>query len=203
MRHIIAAACAALLACGVGGAQAATAVPDVNGVFQIGASFHDGPSLRYNIQQIVVDVTLDPLIAVNFDGTYDYVQFAEYDGPHFGYNADGDGGFSVLTSVSTTSTGYQLILHPPQTDALCYPVSVLTSCGTWYYDQVFYVFGQGSSDQPVDYQIAFHEIRRSHIYAPIPEPATWALAVIGFGLVGSAMRRRRVGASVTMIKGRL
>jgi hypothetical protein len=30
----------------------------------------------------------------------------------------------------------------------------------------------------------------------IPEPATWAMLITGFGLVGSAMRRRRGIASV-------
>jgi hypothetical protein len=27
---------------------------------------------------------------------------------------------------------------------------------------------------------------------PVPEPATWAMMVIGFGAVGAAMRRRSV-----------
>ena len=30
--------------------------------------------------------------------------------------------------------------------------------------------------------------------AAVPEPATWALTIVGFGLVGGAMRRRRSGA---------
>ncbi|QXQ08680.1 PEPxxWA-CTERM sorting domain-containing protein [Sphingosinicellaceae bacterium] len=31
--------------------------------------------------------------------------------------------------------------------------------------------------------------------AGVPEPATWAMLIIGFGLVGSAMRRRPVVAA--------
>lgn len=33
--------------------------------------------------------------------------------------------------------------------------------------------------------------------AAIPEPATWAMMVIGFGLAGSAMRRRRITTRVS------
>lgn len=32
---------------------------------------------------------------------------------------------------------------------------------------------------------------------PVPEPATWAMMLAGFGLVGTAMRRRSVQASVS------
>ncbi|WP_419809963.1 PEPxxWA-CTERM sorting domain-containing protein [Sphingomonas sp.] len=31
-------------------------------------------------------------------------------------------------------------------------------------------------------------------FAGVPEPSTWALMILGFGAVGGAMRRRRVGA---------
>jgi len=31
--------------------------------------------------------------------------------------------------------------------------------------------------------------------APVPEPRTWALAILGIGLAGTAIRRRRAGAS--------
>jgi len=193
MRQLMMAACAALL---VGGAaQAATAIPDVNGAFQLSGSYHGFSLSEINVQQLIVDVTLDPLTAVDFSGSYDHVYFAEYDGPPNYYNPNGETGV-LPTSVTSTSTGYQIIFNPPQTTALCYPLSVLTACGEWYYDQTFYVFGQGSSDQPVDYTIAFHEVGRSHISAPIPEPATWALSLIGFGLVGAALRRRPAGASL-------
>lgn len=31
----------------------------------------------------------------------------------------------------------------------------------------------------------------AHIYLPVPEPATWAMMILGFGLVGGVLRRRR------------
>ncbi|WP_246350272.1 PEPxxWA-CTERM sorting domain-containing protein [Sphingobium boeckii] len=34
---------------------------------------------------------------------------------------------------------------------------------------------------------------------PVPEPATWAMMIVGFGLVGSAMRRRQSAMSVRYI----
>jgi hypothetical protein len=27
----------------------------------------------------------------------------------------------------------------------------------------------------------------------VPEPATWAMMILGFGMIGAALRRRRVG----------
>ena len=33
-------------------------------------------------------------------------------------------------------------------------------------------------------------------FAPVPEPATWAMMIGGFGLVGGAMRRRRVQGKI-------
>jgi len=37
----------------------------------------------------------------------------------------------------------------------------------------------------------------TNVRSNVPEPAAWALMLAGFGLVGSAMRRRRVAANVT------
>ena len=34
------------------------------------------------------------------------------------------------------------------------------------------------------------------VAAAVPEPATWAIMLLGFGMIGSALRRRRVTAKV-------
>jgi hypothetical protein len=34
------------------------------------------------------------------------------------------------------------------------------------------------------------------ITAPVPEPSTWAMLVLGFGAMGGAMRSRRAAKSV-------
>ena len=47
----------------------------------------------------------------------------------------------------------------------------------------------------VDNGGTFEEFRQLRL-APIPEPASWAMMITGFGLVGSAMRRRRMRMTV-------
>lgn len=45
--------------------------------------------------------------------------------------------------------------------------------------------------------IAFQDVANVGILAgAVPEPATWALMILGFGAVGGAMRRRRLTAKV-------
>ena len=41
--------------------------------------------------------------------------------------------------------------------------------------------------------IQFDDIVLNDIAAPVPEPATWAMMIGGFGLAGGALRRRRAG----------
>jgi hypothetical protein len=41
----------------------------------------------------------------------------------------------------------------------------------------------------------FEEFRQLRL-APIPEPATWAMMITGFGLIGGAIRRRRSSAAI-------
>lgn len=53
----------------------------------------------------------------------------------------------------------------------------------WYFDGVT-MFG-GYLQSPVDFTVTITS-------APIPEPASWAMLIVGFGVVGMAMRRGRV-----------
>jgi len=40
------------------------------------------------------------------------------------------------------------------------------------------------------------QLRISGLQAPVPEPATWAMMILGFGAAGSVLRRRRMAVTV-------
>jgi hypothetical protein len=56
--------------------------------------------------------------------------------------------------------------------------------------------GLGASNQ----RIAYDNIRldATPLAGPVPEPASWAMMIAGFGLVGGAMRRRTVRACIAV-----
>lgn len=56
-----------------------------------------------------------------------------------------------------------------------------------YEDPTFGGFMDSASGSPVDYTFRITQVST----APIPEPATWAMLIVGFGLAGSALRRAR------------
>jgi len=41
------------------------------------------------------------------------------------------------------------------------------------------------------------EVDNLYVNAPVPEPATWAMMIAGFGLIGASMRRRSAQSAVT------
>jgi hypothetical protein len=71
------------------------------------------------------------------------------------------------------------LCHPITAGAFCHQVDRLRS---------FSIFGTAGSDQVIPYEVTFGEA------APraVPEPATWAMMILGFGLVGGALRRRKL-----------
>jgi hypothetical protein len=50
---------------------------------------------------------------------------------------------------------------------------------------------EGGTDNFINYRDAFVSGSFSSVEAAVPEPATWAMMLIGFGFVGGAMRSRR------------
>jgi phospholipase/lecithinase/hemolysin len=74
------------------------------------------------------------------------------------------------------------------TTTTCQAARALPDCtGYFYFD--------GTHPTAAIQQAAFNDINRqfglSSLAAPVPEPATWAMLIIGFGAIGFAMRRRR------------
>ena len=60
--------------------------------------------------------------------------------------------------------------------------------GFWFAQK----FGFGVVGDPdVQFQIAVNGVAQEYHLASVPEPASWALMIAGFGLSGSAIRRRR------------
>lgn len=102
----------------------------------------------------------------------------------------GLGGFTDLASL----TIYQPMTHGIQTNCDAYPPTGAPGassqdCGWLAFDNFNYVvdtdgFGGGPNEPPGSV---------SSTPAPIPEPASWALMIAGFGVVGAALRRRRTG----------
>ena len=65
-------------------------------------------------------------------------------------------------------------------------------------------YRSGTSDEPSDYSLFFPSVFQGNKIvftssgaAPIPEPDTWAMLILGFGLVGFSMRSRSTTAKVS------
>ncbi|MEQ1883228.1 MAG: PEPxxWA-CTERM sorting domain-containing protein [Burkholderiales bacterium] len=87
-----------------------------------------------------------------------------------------NGGFSTLTGNGTTNT------------RLLNPAANLGNI--WLVGAAF-----NNADRRVD-SFKFSNLTVSGSSA-VPEPATWAMMIFGFGMVGSAMRRRKVQTNVS------
>jgi hypothetical protein len=76
-------------------------------------------------------------------------------------------------------------------NSMCLPMAEGSFCHELKSIDVMYVSGYVSSDQPFSYDVTFGDA------APrgVPEPATWAMMILGFGLVGGALRRRAAVAA--------
>jgi len=64
-------------------------------------------------------------------------------------------------------------------------------------DYVHIGFGPNWNDIPAGFGSQGYIVEYSQIASAAPEPATWALIILGFGMVGSALRRRKQAVRVT------
>lgn len=130
---------------------------------------------------------------VNYTGAGFY---SVYVGPlYFDFSATGAGSVNVgsgpaeiTLSGGTTQTrtspfelsiftGTGTILGSPTVD----PASITLSSG--------FVTGQSLVSKATSFRITY---TYDPVAAPVPEPASWALMIAGFGLAGAALRRRRI-----------
>lgn len=85
-----------------------------------------------------------------------------------------NGGYSTLTGGGSTNTR---LLNP-----------AANSGNIWLV---------GAAFNNADGKIDGFKFKNLTVSSAVPEPATWAMMIIGFGLVGSAMRRRTVKTAVS------
>jgi hypothetical protein len=115
--------------------------------------------------------------------TTELVETGMFDGPTFLTTLD-QGGVALLRLEREPAGQMQFRLFGVQlfTGPTTAPVFTL---GT--YDLASTPRNGGDPVQPLTYRLTISD---SPI-APVPEPASWAMMIAGFGLVGATMRRRR------------
>jgi hypothetical protein len=103
----------------------------------------------------------------------------------FGFNSSLAGTESVvLTATDSTRTALQSTLI----DGLA-PTTSFTGLSLSYSFNLYHPILEGDVE---GITVFTNNVSMSLVALPAPEPATWAMMVAGFGLVGAAMRRQRV-----------
>jgi len=91
------------------------------------------------------------------------------------------------------NTGYTLVLGPGGTTSINFAVTS-NAAGSWNnYAGDFKINWLGSEN---NYNLV-SQIITSH--GAVPEPATWAMMLVGFGGIGMAMRRRKVNVRLAQV----
>ena len=79
------------------------------------------------------------------------------------------------------------------------PLSLLPSTGFDPFRYAFNIWPRNGGDPTNNFQISDFAPNNANL-AAVPEPATWAAMILGFGLAGGVLRRRRVfGASFSLV----
>ena len=103
---------------------------------------------------------------------------------HYGWTNGGSHGYHYETS---TNSGY---FNAPANLAVgVSPTSLLSTDRTSFQIYVENAVGRVLIDAQGDYGAAVYSV------TGVPEPASWALMIGGFGMIGAAVRRRRVAVS--------
>ena len=125
----------------------------------------------------------------------------------------GEGGLSVLANTDYTFSFWLASVHPDAPAMLAARINGMwlspeaqatSTTGQW--TQFSYSWNSGASTSAdvelINRNLAYHgndfaldDMSFSGAAGAVPEPATWALMIGGFGLAGAALRRRRVAAA--------
>lgn len=115
-------------------------------------------------------------------------------------NSEGNRGFSILVDY-VDGTSAQIFAQPPSDDSLDFELANLSHLAFAKGDVdglTFNLSPQTHISVWTEAQVTFHV---ADVTQPpggpvggVPEPASWALMIMGFGAVGSAMRAQRTAA---------
>ena len=125
----------------------------------------------------------------------DYAFTAAADGDIVAYFAGHSAGDTLVFKIRVVNTGdYFYSQRSQNADGITHVFSANYGGGDWGIPAGVYVgfedlYGGGDLDYD-DLRFVFTNVGGGEV-GGIPEPATWAMLITGFGLVGMAARRRR------------
>lgn len=178
MRRLIGAALAAIAIAWAGTASAATLLTFENGAgtLESGAWLEDAMRVTGASQTPVVGGTAQSLGSLFFDYTgsrkYGYI---------YSFDIDIDAPVVLHTNLffhtitPDAQAGFQRVEFTPESYGSMWGLG-----GFWF---------ESKSGQPV--AIRVDNLTFTTVPGSVPEPATWAMMIAGFGLAGTALRRRR------------
>jgi uncharacterized repeat protein (TIGR03803 family) len=111
-------------------------------------------------------------------------------GTLFGVTPGNTGGFGTVFSLTKTGTLTTLATFDGSNGTAPYGSLIADASGTLY---GVARSGGGPNDAGTVFSITGSGF---NVGGAVPEPASWAMLIAGFGLTGAAMRRRRVSAAV-------
>ncbi|QDZ09086.1 PEP-CTERM sorting domain-containing protein [Sphingomonas panacisoli] len=107
------------------------------------------------------------------------------------YNGDGDQASHWKDASGVNACGPQLGIMDP---TFCYAQrGEVTALDLAAFDAIGWNIAVNSRGS--NYLMNTAQIYRQFATTPVPEPTTWAMMIVGFGLMGGAMRRSRKVAS--------
>lgn len=170
-------------------AQAATLTFDVTGIESIGALFASGNRVELfdiGADSHVTGISYDLTIEAFSPSWLSEISIAFADSDFLGGVLISPGTGDNVPGVESYSDTFHLVL-----EGLDFFVG---SDGLLYVE--FYEELDDPSVEPDGrYLSGTVRVEYEPVAAPVPEPATWAMMIGGFGLVGGAMRRRKVQVS--------
>jgi hypothetical protein len=150
-----------------------------------------GARAAYFVSDFTVNQSLSQAVFLAA-GNYK-IGFSAY-APNNGYNNVGEATFSG-TIGGLTLANYAVSTGPRTTWQTFSSNLTIVSAGTYSVDFVFNTNRRPSKDVVIDQVFIVASDTGGPEVPAIPEPATWAMLIAGFGMVGVAMRRRTVATA--------